>query len=400
MATPQRCRWAAPVTAAAAEAVAAAAAAAAASARAAGRLEESAALVAAGKVAMVAALQLASGDECVQAANVAEVAMRMEVIERDVVDKVLAGAQGRAAKRSGRQRAARNVAEHWGLGAGPAATAAALERPQASQRGRRSTATPEPHESDSMSASTNDKGDHGSDDPLRGVLSNHSGVKVAIKPEQQEAQPEQPVTDLRLDETLLHDDASTPDVADVGRPCSNDAGPGLEELWPSGQPADKPESAVGVTGGEVEKATARWADCDPGTESSCSCQGSQETMSHADGGSSGPQTSALGAALPVGTDAVQSMESENGNKCFTLWSSHDLAAVKTEILRGLHRFKLSEECISLHLTADELEICVHSRKAATQLVKCFRDSGIEQQLVAGFNHLGFIHAAFFVVRDR
>ena len=98
-----------------------------------------------------------------------------------------------------------------------------------------------------------------------------------------------------------------------------------------------------------------------------------------------------------GTDATQSMESENGNKCFTLWSSHDLAAVKTEILRGLHRFKLSEESISLHLPADELEICVHSRRAAQQLMKCFRDSGMEQQLVARFNHLGFSHAALFVI---
>ena len=78
---------------------------------------------------------------------------------------------------------------------------------------RRRTEASEPHGSDGMSVCTEDqlppdKMDHDSVDPPRGVLSEQQrGVEMAIELEQEEALPEQPVTDLRLCETMLHDDA-------------------------------------------------------------------------------------------------------------------------------------------------------------------------------------------------
>ena len=71
-----------------------------------------------------------------------EVVMRLEHITPVLAHKVAAGATADGAQASGNRRAARNVAEHVGLGEGTASLEKALLNPQRSQRGRRRPRVP------------------------------------------------------------------------------------------------------------------------------------------------------------------------------------------------------------------------------------------------------------------
>ena len=115
----------------ASRAAAAAARAACAAARAAGCLVASSSLLAAAHAIDAAAAILAP------CAVVKETAERVRVLESDLAEKVAAGAARVPLVQSGSKRAARNVAAHWCLGAGPQALQQALAAPQRAQRGRR-----------------------------------------------------------------------------------------------------------------------------------------------------------------------------------------------------------------------------------------------------------------------
>jgi hypothetical protein len=68
-----------------------------------------------------------------------EIQLRWQTIKPVLAEKVRAGSEGRASQLTGRARAARNVGEHFGLGAGVTCTRHALAQPQASQRGCRNS---------------------------------------------------------------------------------------------------------------------------------------------------------------------------------------------------------------------------------------------------------------------
>jgi hypothetical protein len=67
-----------------------------------------------------------------------EVDLRVKALREDLVHKVGVVAEGGVARRSGHQRATRNVAAHVALGTGVITTQLALRHPQRAQRGRRS----------------------------------------------------------------------------------------------------------------------------------------------------------------------------------------------------------------------------------------------------------------------
>ena len=103
--------------------------AAGAAARAAGELVASATIVAAAHAAASAADLLDQLDS--------EVLIRLAAIAPELSAGVDAGARGCPPSHDGNRKAARNVASHWRLGAGPDALRGALAHPKRAQRGRR-----------------------------------------------------------------------------------------------------------------------------------------------------------------------------------------------------------------------------------------------------------------------
>ena len=131
-------------------------------------------------------------------------------------------------------------------------------------------------------------------------------------------------------------------------------------------------------------AARRWADWDPLSQVSSG----HDEESEGSFSCSPPDAGAAGGAVacPV-----------NGTK---EWSSHDLAAVVTEIQLSLS-LKLPSESFSLFLCGDELQVTVQlqARKEATQFVKWNRKAGavLEHHLASRFGELGFKSVAFFAI---
>ena len=93
--------------------------------------------------AVASLIRVVLGQSIANASTLAEeVVMRLEHITPVLAHKVAAGATADGAQASGNRRAARNVAEHVGLGEGTASLEKALLNPQRSQRGRRRPRVP------------------------------------------------------------------------------------------------------------------------------------------------------------------------------------------------------------------------------------------------------------------
>ena len=93
--------------------------------------------------AVASLIRVVLGQSIANASTMAEeVVMRLEHITPVLAHKVAAGATADGAHASGNRRAARNVAEHVGLGEGTASLEKALLNPQRSQRGRRRPRVP------------------------------------------------------------------------------------------------------------------------------------------------------------------------------------------------------------------------------------------------------------------
>ena len=205
-----------------------------------------------------------------------------------------------------------------------------------------------------------------------------------VESEQDEAMPKQPAAHTPGGVTQQHDDVVAL-AAGGAITCSSSTSAGTEAKRPLGPLAGNPDAAGSMTDDERSSMAARrWADWDPLSQVSSG----HDEESEGSFSCSPPDAGAAGGAVACPA---------NGTK---EWSSHDLAAVVTEIQLSLS-LKLPSESFSLFLCGNELQVTVQlqARKEATQFVKWNRKAGavLEQHLLSRFGELGFKSVAFFAI---
>ena len=208
--------------------------------------------------------------------------------------------------------------------------------------------------------------------------------------------------------SVMSDGHGTPLACMMNPNHDHAAAPSSCQDWPKGQQTSEPKDPRCLDKVEAvpNKPAARWADGSLSADSASNYQGSLGAESFEDG-EKHDRDSELQADATCRAEPASGGE-DTGSCSYRIpsdteqWSSHDLAAVLSDVMLGLSHFNVQRESISLHLKNGELEICVsvRTRKAVTQLLGWCKNAGFVPGFVAKFCHLGVCSACFCILRDK